>query len=749
MPQVNTIAINIAPSNDFSPIQSGVMGSSTNSNKDFSQVIEQHYKSQQTQQSGKKQETSGNKAKLDTEVQPEKDNAQRKLSSPEAKSIESDTGTSSGDEVNTDVQNQKESEKLLSSDKYSNDKIVQLEDSQKDIAEKKETVLININIESLPSNKLEDSTEQLMSLLSASDKILKDDVKSDSTVTPNNSKKLSRENVEHNFQEKTELDVLLKQVLGGNKEKKSEVTKEIPTQVKLDKSLTEQVKVDKSLTEQVKVDKSLTEQVKVDKSLTEQVKVDKNLTEQVKAPAKVDNEAVVTKDVSKVKPEIEGDKIIKVEGKLDLSVLSDKKIENDKASSMQSLAVNNQLPYLKNKENEITKASLKTEHVVDKTINTGTQQISAGDLEAIVADVENIITDAELEKNNTEFLGIQDKAQKPDKNTQNNTKNDSVVAKNITGPEFSSKVQNEKVVSEVAASIDTDHLNTDKVAFAGVSVSGEKQAMENSQNQSRVVNQATHKVLEPQNTDTGEQSNEQSKEQSLEQQNQKLAQSLSNAEKLVSNDVQIKEKPFSEIFDKKAVHTSIENTLNRDIHQVNEATKIADSAEKMITKLASDNVQSTAQSITNSKQVTSLQNEALSVYRKDFTGELKDKVMVMMNQKLQQIEIRLDPQELGNVNVKINLQNEQAVVNFTVQNQQAKEAFDQNLGRLKEMLAESGVDVGDANVEQQNKQNDDEALGDGRQSGEGDVTGNELSDLSDTQTLNLVKGSSTGVDYYA
>ena len=109
----------------------------------------------------------------------------------------------------------------------------------------------------------------------------------------------------------------------------------------------------------------------------------------------------------------------------------------------------------------------------------------------------------------------------------------------------------------------------------------------------------------------------------------------------------------------------------------------------------------------------------------------------------------MDPQELGNVNVKINLQNEQAVVSFIVQNQQAKEAFDQNLGRLKDMLAESGVDVGDANVEQQSKQNDDETLSDGHQSGKGDAAGNELSELSDTQTLNLVKGSSTGVDYYA
>ena len=54
------------------------------------------------------------------------------------------------------------------------------------------------------------------------------------------------------------------------------------------------------------------------------------------------------------------------------------------------------------------------------------------------------------------------------------------------------------------------------------------------------------------------------------------------------------------------------------------------------------------------------------------------------------------------------------------------------------------------NVEQENKQNDNEALGDDRQQGgDGDIAENELADLSGTQTLNLVKGSSTGVDYYA
>ena len=89
------------------------------------------------------------------------------------------------------------------------------------------------------------------------------------------------------------------------------------------------------------------------------------------------------------------------------------------------------------------------------------------------------------------------------------------------------------------------------------------------------------------------------------------------------------------------------------------------------------------------------------------------------------------------------------MVNFTVQNQQAKEALDQNLGRLKEMLAESGVDVGDANVEQHNQQRGEEQLGDSRDSRGGDDSGDDLSGLSDTQTINLVKGSTTGVDYYA
>ena len=141
-------------------------------------------------------------------------------------------------------------------------------------------------------------------------------------------------------------------------------------------------------------------------------------------------------------------------------------------------------------------------------------------------------------------------------------------------------------------------------------------------------------------------------------------------------------------------------------------------------------------------------NETISIFRKDFAEAVKEKVMVMISQKLQQFDIRLDPPELGNVHVRVNLQNEQAVVNFTVQNQQAKEAFEENLGKLKDMLSEHGVDVGDANVEQQAQQSDEEGAGES-DSGNHNSENNELESVDTVLSANLFKSSSSSVDYYA
>jgi len=142
-------------------------------------------------------------------------------------------------------------------------------------------------------------------------------------------------------------------------------------------------------------------------------------------------------------------------------------------------------------------------------------------------------------------------------------------------------------------------------------------------------------------------------------------------------------------------------------------------------------------------------NETVSILKKDFAEAVKDKIMVIISQKLQQFDIRLDPPELGNVHVRVNLQNEQAVVNFVVQNQQAKEVFEDNLGKLKDMLSQNGVDVGDANVEQQTPQSgNDENNSDGNNKGS-DNQQNDLEAVESILSANLFKSSSSSVDYYA
>ncbi|TYK65613.1 flagellar hook-length control protein FliK [Colwellia echini] len=159
------------------------------------------------------------------------------------------------------------------------------------------------------------------------------------------------------------------------------------------------------------------------------------------------------------------------------------------------------------------------------------------------------------------------------------------------------------------------------------------------------------------------------------------------------------------------------------------------------------------------KNNVQLQQETISIFRKDFTDAVKDKVMIMISQKLQQFDITLDPPEFGNMQVRVNLQGEQAAVNFVVQNQQAKDALEQSMHKLKEMLAEQGVDVGDANVEQQNQQgnNDNNSEQNTNNNAELNKTaGNDANDLLSKQnqeervfSANLFGSPTRGVDYYA
>lgn len=152
------------------------------------------------------------------------------------------------------------------------------------------------------------------------------------------------------------------------------------------------------------------------------------------------------------------------------------------------------------------------------------------------------------------------------------------------------------------------------------------------------------------------------------------------------------------------------------------------------------------------KTNTQLHQETIAIFRRDFADAVKDKVMLMISQKLQQFDITLDPPELGNMQVRVNLQGEQASVNFVVQNQQAKEALEQNMHKLRDLLADQGVDVGDANVEQQSQQSGNEA---NNEENTGNNHHNSITSTADSSdaiehslSARMLNSSSMGVDYY-
>jgi flagellar hook-length control protein FliK len=78
-----------------------------------------------------------------------------------------------------------------------------------------------------------------------------------------------------------------------------------------------------------------------------------------------------------------------------------------------------------------------------------------------------------------------------------------------------------------------------------------------------------------------------------------------------------------------------------------------------------------------------------------------EKVMWMSSKGIKEATIQLDPPELGSLQIKVGVNQDQAQVSFTVQNASVREALDQQSMRLREMFAEDGLNLTDVDVSDQ------------------------------------------------
>lgn len=99
----------------------------------------------------------------------------------------------------------------------------------------------------------------------------------------------------------------------------------------------------------------------------------------------------------------------------------------------------------------------------------------------------------------------------------------------------------------------------------------------------------------------------------------------------------------------------------------------------------------------------------VQIYEQQAAAQLKDKVIYQVTNKIQSAEIRLNPEELGSVQIKLNLQQDQLNLQFTVSQPQAKEALEQHMPRLRELLEQQGLALAQSHVEQRSSQQQEQS----------------------------------------
>ncbi|MBW3164289.1 flagellar hook-length control protein FliK [Ferrimonas balearica] len=128
--------------------------------------------------------------------------------------------------------------------------------------------------------------------------------------------------------------------------------------------------------------------------------------------------------------------------------------------------------------------------------------------------------------------------------------------------------------------------------------------------------------------------------------------------------------------------------------------------------------------------------------------ELRERLAVMINTDRMTAELRLDPPELGALQVRIQMNGDQAQVQIQTQHAQARDLLEQALPRLREMLQGQGIQLADANVshQQHSEGQADGGSGFGGQGGQGGVDGG-AEDAVAHQISN--RNAEGGIDFYA
>lgn len=177
-------------------------------------------------------------------------------------------------------------------------------------------------------------------------------------------------------------------------------------------------------------------------------------------------------------------------------------------------------------------------------------------------------------------------------------------------------------------------------------------------------------------------------------------------------------------------------------------------ATQVVERLASNTVGqvNSASPTAAQKVVTEGQNlmmpQNVKVNTPAWNNALGERAIMIAAQNTRVAEIKLDPPELGSLNIRVNINQDQVSLNFTSPHAHVRDAVEQSLPRLREMFAEQGLalqdsSVSDQSAEQQRREQFADGGGSGSQyGGSVGVEGEDGAQPENARSVSLV-------DYYA
>lgn len=175
---------------------------------------------------------------------------------------------------------------------------------------------------------------------------------------------------------------------------------------------------------------------------------------------------------------------------------------------------------------------------------------------------------------------------------------------------------------------------------------------------------------------------------------------------------------FSELIQENAPHTEAETEISQEqpgeLKTSNEASSTPvitvqkevaentnrDSDSKRNTDEHGENqhaelnqfVQNLSNSVQNTSQIQTEGMERIQVMQ-EIVNQVVDKIKIVLGSDSTSMELQLNPEHLGKVNLSVIAKNGEMTATFTVENQLAKEALESQMTTLRENLNEQGIKV--------------------------------------------------------